>query len=121
MADDGRGLHATVHFDQADRLRVALERRGEGAPHEPDAARGQKDAEERHREERLHVFAAAAARAGAAARYDVLRSRYDCRITAAACMSISRCASLRLRPAARSCSDASAVVSDSSQSTTVLD
>src|SRR5438445_10205504 len=121
MPEDDGGALAFSHFHVLDRLGIAFVWRGQGAPQEVATAGGQQRCEEKNREQRLKIFAAAAAPCPAAG-YDRLRcsSRYDCRITAAAAMSMSRSASRRFRPPERSLSAASTVVSASSQSTTSL-
>ncbi len=122
MSKDRRRAEPLVNLDELRFLRETLERRGERPPEEVRAGEEKENGEEEDRADRMQVFRATGARL-AARGYGVLRgcaSRYDWRMTAAACMSISRSASRRLRPAARSCCDASTVVRVSSQSTTAL-
>ena len=97
MPEDDRRSLSLANFQVFERLRKSFVGRSDGAPEEIAAAGGQNDREDEDREQRLQIFAAADA-PGATAGYDRLRcsSRYDCRITAAAIMSMSRCASRRL-------------------------
>jgi hypothetical protein len=90
MAQDQRRALSLAHLHVFDRLRVAFVRSRQRAPEEISAAGGQQRREEHDGEKRLEVLAAAAGAPRHGPRYGCLRcaSRYDCRITAAAAMSM---------------------------------
>src|SRR5260370_4315511 len=118
MLENDRGALTFANFHVFDGLRVTLVGRCQRAPEKISGAGGQQSCKEEDGEQRLEVFAAAAALSGAAG-YDCLRcsSRYDCRITAAAAMSMSFSASRPVRPGERNRSAASPAVSASSHGT----
>src|SRR5207237_5658425 len=104
VMEDRRGALTFADFHALRRVAVAAIRRRHRAPEEPAAADRQQHGEEENREQRADVLSAAAARLTSRC-YGVLRaarsSRYDWRMTAAACMSITSFASRALRPDSR--------------------